>query len=216
MDLDRWGGDSLKNKEKLSFLKNGKYKVTELKNIIKFIQYGLSEKANSSNIGIPMLRMNNINNAELSIDNLKYINLSNQIIEKTKLNKNDLLFNRTNSKELVGKTAVFDKDGVYTFASYLIRIKLDESKCDVHYLNYFLNSRIGRIQIDLTSRQITGQANINSKELQGFIVPLPSLSIQKQIASNVESIRKQVKSLRSEAEKLRVGAKEAFTRELFS
>jgi len=93
---------------------------------------------------------------------------------------------------------------------------LDESKCDVHYLNYFLNSRIGRIQIDLTSRQITGQANINSKELQGFIVPLPSLSIQKQIASNVESIRKQVKSLCSEAEKLRVGAKEAFTRELFS
>lgn len=215
-DLDRWGGDYLKNRYKVSFLKHGKYKTIEFGKIINFIQYGLSEKANTDSVGIPMLRMNNINKAELFIDNLKHIKISDSILEKTRLDKNDLLFNRTNSKELVGKTAVFELDGVYTFASYLIRIKVNETLTDVKYINYYLNSKLGRYQIDLTSRQVLGQANINSQEIQDFIIPLPSLEEQKKIADTISSMKEQIKTLRLDAENLKVAAKEEFEKELFN
>ena len=84
-----------------------------------------------------MLRMNNINNSELDIDDLKYITIENEQKDKNLLNNGDLLFNRTNSKELVGKTAVFELDGDYTFASYLIRLKLDTEKANAHYITIF-------------------------------------------------------------------------------
>ena len=89
-----------------------------------------------------LLRMNNIINGEIDISSLKYINLTNDKFENYILQKNDVLFNRTNSKELVGKCAVFKLKGIYSFASYLIRLKLlkrEGVKVILKNGNYYIN-----------------------------------------------------------------------------
>jgi len=87
-------------------------------------QYGTSEKADTTDIGIPVLRMGNIFEGGLLWDDLKFIQLPESEIQKYQLKKGDILFNRTNSAELVGKTAVFDGVRNAIFASYLIRFRL--------------------------------------------------------------------------------------------
>ena len=121
----------------------------------------LSEKASKEKIGLPILRMNNLQNSSIDISDLKYLTEDTKSIDKYVLNEGDLLFNRTNSKELVGKTAVFSLPEKYVFASYLIRVVVDSNKVDVNYINYLFATKIIRSQIDLLSRQVLGQANIN-------------------------------------------------------
>ena len=156
----------------------GKYPVVELGTVVDMIQYGTSEKANSSGIGTPIIRMNNIIDGVLNLSALKHIQLREAERRKLLLKKGDILFNRTNSKELVGKCAVFDGTGDYIFASYLIRVRVDVAKVYPDYLAYVINSPLGRQQIDALSRQIIGQANINSEELRSFEIPLPPLETQ--------------------------------------
>ncbi|NJO90648.1 MAG: hypothetical protein HC831_18075 [Chloroflexia bacterium] len=150
----------------------GDFLLIKLKELIISYQYGLSEKSSKERIGPPMLRMNNINNSELTVEDLKYIDIDDDTLIKYKLNKGDLLFNRTNSKELVGKTALFNESADYSFASYLIRVVINEEKADNRYINFLFNSSILQYQKDLVSRQITGQANINAQEMQDFFVSL--------------------------------------------
>ncbi len=168
-----------------------KYEIIPLKKIIKNLQYGTSKKANKTE-GVPVLRMNNIINGELDTSDLKLIKLSKREFESLKLIKGDLLFNRTNSKELVGKVAVFDLDDDYVFASYIIRVIIDHKKADPYYINMLFNSSIIRNQIDTVSRQIIGQANVNTEELGEFKIPLPPLEIQKNIINKVMKLKQEI------------------------
>ncbi|NCO31969.1 hypothetical protein GW891_04230, partial [bacterium] len=158
---------------------------------------------------------NNINNSRLSIEKLKYISISEDEEEKYRLNKGDLLFNRTNSKELVGKTAVFNENEDYTFASYLIRVVVDKEKANVNYINYLFNSPLLQYQKDMVSRQITGQANINAQEMQEFLFPLPPLHIQNEIANNIDNMNGKINTLRLQAKENRELAIEEFEKEIF-
>ncbi|MFW6275814.1 MAG: restriction endonuclease subunit S, partial [bacterium] len=214
-EVERWSVDTL---GKLSQIENkfqGIYQLIKLREIINSYQYGLSERSSKEQIGYPMLRMNNINNSELDIRNLKYIKIDNDTFLKYKLNKGDLLFNRTNSKELVGKTALFEINGDYTFASYLIRVVVNNEKADARYINYLFNSSILQYQKDLVSRQITGQANINAQEMQDFLFPYPPLKKQKEIADKIESQKEEIAQLKREAKIKREDAINEFENEIF-
>ncbi len=214
-EVERWSVDTL---GKLSQIENkfqGIYQLIKLREIINSYQYGLSERSSKEQIGYPMLRMNNINNSELDIRNLKYIKIDNDTFLKYKLNKGDLLFNRTNSKELVGKTALFEINGDYTFASYLIRVVVNNEKADARYINYLFNSSILQYQKDLVSRQITGQANINAQEMQDFLFPNPPLKKQKEIADKIESQKEEIAQLKREAKIKREDAINEFENEIF-
>ncbi|MGE4584918.1 MAG: restriction endonuclease subunit S [Sphaerochaeta sp.] len=167
----------------------GRYSVVELGSILEMVQYGTSEKANTTEKGILVLRMNNIKNGYLDYTNLKHVLLSEKSRESLLLMDGDILFNRTNSKELVGKCAVFHSSDEYVFASYLIRIRLEKDQAIPDYVAYCINSVIGRKQIDVLSRQIIGQANINSQELCSLHIPLPPIDIQKKIMERIESDR---------------------------
>ena len=213
--VERWAVDFLNKVAKISKVLNGKYAIIKLRELIISYQYGLSEKASKEKIGPPMLRMNNIFNSEIVVDNLKYINIDESIKNKYRLNKGDLLFNRTNSKELVGKTAIFNKDGEYTFASYLIRVVIDSTKANLNYINYLFNSTLLKYQKDMISRQITGQANINAQEMQDFLFPLPPLKIQTEIANTIEKMKAKMKTLQQQADENRKLAIEEFEKEIF-
>ena len=103
-----------------------------------------------------------------------------------------------------------------TFASYLIRLKLDTNKVNPHYINYLLNSPIGRVQIDRVSRQVLGQANVNAQELQDFIFPIPDdITIQNDIVQKISGIKKEANELRYKANYNRKKAINEFEQAIF-
>jgi len=79
-------------------------------------------------IGVPMIRMINLQANGWELSDLKHIELEGVVLDRYRLERGDLLFNRTNSKELVGKCEVFEQDGDWVFASYLIRVRMDKQK----------------------------------------------------------------------------------------
>lgn len=214
-EVERWNVEFLKNISSTINIKKGKYPTAKVRNLLTYLQYGLSLKASIEPKGFPLIRMNNIVKGQLIVNNLKYLDIPIKDVESTLLKKGDLLFNRTNSKELVGKTAVFDLEGDYTFASYCIRLRFDITKVNIEYVNYLLNSKIGRVQIDQVSRQVLGQANINSQELQEFIFPIPPLAVQEQIVESIQSMKSRIKFLKMEAESLKTNALADFEGEIF-
>jgi len=198
-----------------SFLKKSCFTVVKFGDIIDFLQYGISEKMEPHIGGMPALRMVNIQEGYLDLNNLKYLREVPKGF-KHQLKYGDLLFNRTNSKKLVGKTAVFQESGAFTFASYLIRIRVNQKKADVNYINSLFNSSLMRPQIDWVSRQNLGQANINSSELKNFLLPLPPLEKQARIVSSIRKIKKRMMELKTQSENVRQDAITEFERALFS
>jgi len=109
-------------------------------------------------------------------------------IEKYLLEKNTVLFNRTNSPELVGKTSIYNDEQKAIFAGYLIRINIYSDVLDSHYLNFALNTNYAR---DFCHRQKTdgvSQSNINAQKLAHFELPLPPIEEQKEIVRQVDKL----------------------------
>ena len=107
----------------------------------------------------------------------------------------DLLFNRTNSKELVGKTAVFDQVEPMAFAGYLIRVRTNEDG-NPYYLWGFLNSAYGKHILKSMCKNIVGMANINAQELQDIEVPKPPRQLQNEYESHVKAVKIMTKNIR--------------------
>ena len=106
------------------------------------------------------------------------------------LKNSDLLFNRTNSFELVGKTGIFKGEcDKFTFASYLIRIRLFDSYIFPDYVNLSMNADYFReTQINTEVTQQCGQANFNGTKLANTRIPLPPLEEQKRIVAKVNQL----------------------------
>ena len=159
------------------------------------MQYGSSEKANDDKNGIPVLRMGNIQEGDLDFSDLKYLPKNLKDINKLLLNPQDLIFNRTNSAELVGKTAVYkNNQPVATFASYLIRVKVSEFY-NSEFLSFVTNSLFGRSYIDSVVTQQVGQANVNGQKYKKMPIPILSLDEMNEIVQQVNSIISQIKYL---------------------
>ena len=137
------------------------------------IQYGSSKKTGDDSKGVPVLRMGNIVDGKIVLDNLKYLPKEHDEFPELLLNKGDLLFNRTNSRELVGKTAVYTGiPNPCSFASYLIRVRFNPS-IDSMIVAYYINSVYGKNWILSVVSQQAGQANVNGTKLKLLAVPMP-------------------------------------------
>lgn len=170
-------------------LSKGKHEVVPLGELVQRVQYGTSVKANTLGKGAAIIRMNNVKDGWLDLRDIKHVELTDGERERLLLREGDILFNRTNSKELVGKCAVFHDSGDFVFASYLIRVCARPERADPDYLAYFLNSPLGRQQINALSRHIIGQANINSLELRSLKICLPPLAAQDKIVESLKARR---------------------------
>jgi type I restriction enzyme, S subunit len=130
--------------------------------------------------------MGNIQDGKFDFKKLKYLPKEHDEFPELLLAKGDLLFNRTNSADLVGKTAVFKGDpDPCSFASYLIRVRTAEG-CLSDFVSYFINSVFGRAWIAGCVSQQVGQANVNGTKLQALAIPLPPLVEQTRIVAEVE------------------------------
>lgn len=112
-------------------------------------------------------------------------------VEKYSLEVDDLLFNRTNSYELVGKTAIVREHHAkrMIYASYLIRVRLLRGDALSQYVCYYLNSIQGRNSLLSMVSQQVGQANINAKKLRNVILPLPPEKEVRAIAEILNRLR---------------------------
>jgi type I restriction enzyme, S subunit len=164
-----------------------RYPLEPLGTLATDVQYGTSARPGSE--GVRVVRMGNLRDGGLDLRDHKRVSLSESELERYRLAPGDLLVNRTNSKDLVGKTAVFEGAGTWVFASYLIRIRLDTDRALPEFVAAFLNSPAGRLQIDRDSRQIIGMANINASELRRLLVPLPEPAVQADLADAVLDAR---------------------------
>jgi type I restriction enzyme S subunit len=151
------------------------------------VQYGSSTKTDSDDDGVPVLRMGNILEGALIWDSLKFLPCDHSEFPELLLESGDLLFNRTNSPELVGKTAVFrSQRNPCSFASYLIRVRF-LGGIFPEFVAAFINSHFGRAWIKSVVSQQVGQANVNGTKLRGVTLPLPPLAEQHQIVAEVEA-----------------------------
>ncbi|MFD9746339.1 restriction endonuclease subunit S [[Kitasatospora] papulosa] len=144
------------------------------------IQYGTSAKTalKESEDDVPVIRMGNIQDGRLDLTDLKYLPSEHVDIEKTSLRDGDLLFNRTNSAELVGKSAVYsERMGAAVYASYLIRCRFAEG-IEPDWVNAVVNSNFGRRYIASVVTQQVGQANVNSAKMALMPIPVPPQSEQ--------------------------------------
>ena len=150
------------------------------------IQYGSSSKASRDSTGIPVLRMGNITtHGGLLLDDLKYLPHHHDEFPELLLGKDDLIFNRTNSVELVGKTAAYSGDpSPCSFASYLIRVRLLKDIASETVL-YALNGGFGRAWIRRVVNQTVGQANVNGSKLASFAFPLLPVAEQDAVVEAV-------------------------------
>lgn len=163
--------------------------VVTVGDLLESAAYGTSQKANERNDGIPMIRMGNVTiGGQLDTKDLKHIVISGQEREKAELLEGDLLFNRTNSKELVGKTGSWDGRFEAVAASYFIRLRARRESCNPLYLWAFFNTRYMKQMLFDTARGAIGQANINAKELRAFRIGAPPLPLQTTFAAQVQRI----------------------------
>ena len=152
------------------------------------IRYGSSSRTNTDKIGIPILRMGNIIDGNLVFNKLKYLPENHYEFPDLFLISGDLLFNRTNSPELVGKTAIYEGfHSPCSFASYLIRVRFCEG-IEPHFISFFINSSYGRAWIRSVVSQQVGQANVNGTKLKNLTVPLPPLYEQIIITKEIDRI----------------------------
>lgn len=151
-------------------------------------QYGVSEAMGETGTHA-VLRMNSITTSGwLDLSDLKYASLSKKDINSTELRDGDLLFNRTNSKELVGKCAVWRPvAGAYSFASYLVRFRLKPEMLP-EYLWATLNSAYGKYRLLNSAKQAVSMANVSPTGLGRITVPLPPLPLQEKFAKFVREI----------------------------
>lgn len=148
-------------------------------------QYGTSAPANDTNIGLPVLRMGNIFEGRILWDDLRFIQLPEEEERKYRLGKGDILFNRTNSAELVGKTAVFNEFREAVFASYLIRFRVIERLAEPYFVAAYINSPLGRNFIEAKMARAIGQVNISASTMHTMPIPIPPLCEQKRIAATL-------------------------------
>ena len=172
-------------------VKNPKgFKIGKIRDLTLDVKYGTSAKA--SDIGkYTYLRMNNLTySGYMDYSNLKYIDVDNNDLEKYSVRKGDLLFNRTNSKELVGKTAIVDSEKEMVIAGYLIRVRFN-NRANPYFVWGYLNSVHGKLVLINMCKSIVGMANINAQELQGIKIHIPPVNLQNQFAEKIALIEKQ-------------------------
>ena len=163
--------------------------VVTVGDIVTDVRYGTSKPAVEGG-KYPYLRMNNLTyDGHLDLSDMKYIDIPDNEIEKCIVRKGDVLFNRTNSIELVGKTCVFDLADDMVIAGYIIRVRLNEKLLPI-VLSSYMNLPSLKEQLRSMAKGAVNQANINAQELQSIKIYLPPMELQEQFSAFVKQVDK--------------------------
>ena len=166
-------------------------KTVTIASVCHSLKYGTAKKSAKAG-NVVVLRMGNLQGGEIDWSNLAYSN-DEEDNEKYSLSPGDVLFNRTNSPELVGKTSIYRGEFPAIYAGYLIKLDYNRDIISGEYLNYMLNSPEAKEYCKTVKTDGVNQSNINAKRIGAFLIPLPSLNEQKETEKRLQSIlRKQL------------------------
>lgn len=159
--------------------------------LVTMAQYGLSVRGNKEG-RYPILRMNCQDDGIVIFDNLQHVDLDEKTFSAYRLTKGDLLFNRTNSHELVGRTAMVREERAAVFASYLVRLRAND-RIRPGFLNYYLNQTSTQAALRGFATRAVGQSNISASKLKTFVVPVPrTMDQQKEIEETLDCISEKI------------------------
>ncbi len=166
------------------------WEVVAARQIVADTQYGMATKANTDGRGITVLRMNNITySGQIDLGELKSVELAERDRAKFTVRRGDLLFNRTNSPELVGKTAVWDRDDEFAFAGYLVRVRLNGRLALPEYVSAVLNSESGKAMLRSVAKPSINMSNISASGFRRLRIPLPPLALQERFQKAERQVR---------------------------
>ena len=155
------------------------WKKGTIRDVVADVRYGSSRPAVDGG-KYPYLRMNNITyGGELDLSDVKRIDVPGNELEKCTVRRGDVLFNRTNSKELVGKTCVYDRDEMMVLAGFVIRVRVNDLVLP-EFLSAFLNTEFSKRTLLGMCKAAIGQANINAQEMQSIGIYIPPIELQKE------------------------------------
>lgn len=155
--------------------------------LLESCTYGVNTKLSTASVGLPVLRMGNIQEYRLDLKDLKYADLSAHDTDKVLLRYGDILFNRTNSAHLVGKVALVDTERKLSYASYLLRLRVSEA-VDPKWLYYQLASPQMQTTLRCLATKGVSQSNINPTKMRALRIPVPPLAEQRKIAAILGSV----------------------------
>jgi len=182
-----------------------RWNTEQIGNAIKYSEYGTSKKSNKVGAGYPILSMSNItNDGRIDLTNISYVELNKNEFSKLKLIHGDVVFNRTNSTELIGKTAYWDKDLDFVIASYLVKLQLKPNHNPI-WFSYLLNTKYFKNLFALKCKKAVNQSNISPTLLKEFTMYSPPLPLQQQFAGLVqktEALKEKQKKSETELENL--------------
>lgn len=158
------------------------WRLVPVGDALRGTQYGLSEPGDS-NGNTPIVGMRDLNNGSVNLIGLATVDDGGADWTGMQLRRGDILLNRTNSADLVGKAGIVREDSEAVFASYLVRLDVDREKAEPEYVNYWLNTAIAQTALKRLSTRGVSQANINPTEFRKHCpLPLPPLPEQRKIA----------------------------------
>ena len=168
-----------------------KWRREPFEELCKSTRYGTSKRAARDRTeGLPVIRMGNVTtDGYLDCADLKTVVLADADVENHALRTGDILFNRTNSRELVGKTGIWDGRFSAVAASYFIRFRVDRDKACPIYVWALLNSHGMKRSLFGMARGAIGQANINATEMHALLLPVPPIRLQRRFAEIVQFAR---------------------------
>ncbi|MFF0293197.1 restriction endonuclease subunit S [Kitasatospora sp. NPDC004614] len=162
--------------------------IRKVADLVDSTTYGTSAKADLSGT-IPVLRMNNLTRAgEIDLSDLKYMDHL-AVGDRHIVRQGDVLFNRTNSADLVGKTAIYRREEPVAYAGYLVRVRMN-SRNHPEYLAAFMNTPYAKRVLRNMCKSIIGMANINANELKSIDIAEPPLRLQQEFADRMLAVEK--------------------------
>jgi type I restriction enzyme S subunit len=178
------------------------WKLRKLGDILTRVQYGSSEALHAKG-PTPVLRMMNLESGKITTSDLKYSKATGGQLSDILLRKGDILFNRTNSMELVGKSALFDIDGEYSFASYLLRLNVDQKLSTPEFINRYLNHPLIQYRLKAYATPGVSQANINPGSLKQIPIVLPPLDYIREFDGLLVKYELALKELKEKKKKIK-------------
>ena len=190
-----------------------RWSIGKIQDVVSDVRYGSSRPAVEGG-KYPYLRMNNITySGELDLRDTKRIDIPDSELDKCTVRRGDVLFNRTNSKELVGKTCVYNRDELMVLAGFVIRVRVNE-RIRSEVLSAFLNMDFSKRMLIGMCKTAIGQANINAKELQNIDLYIPPIELQDQFVTLKNKIDQQKQTVQQSLDKLEL-LKKALMQEYF-
>lgn len=178
------------------------YEVGTIGNVVCDVHYGTSKKASEEG-DYTYLRMNNITyGGELDLTDTKRISVPEKELAGCLVRKGDVLFNRTNSRDLVGKTCAFTLNEPMIIAGYIIRLRINRRVLP-EYLATFLNLESSKRMLYAMAKGAVGQANINAQEVQAIKLVIPPMEVQLPFQRVIEQSDKSKYLLQHELKNLR-------------